>query len=753
MPEANPPMPAAAPTAQPLPPDVARAVGSLARTLVAAARSWALYPPEHPAVRTSIDRLRQALVDASGGYPFSFGVTPETLLVDGVPASTRDGAVSEAAAWLHARDVLQLTFAADVPPQSLRAFLAMLAGDVQELRQRGGPARAWEEEGHGGIAIEQIDFERVLADREVQHPARKKDDLWKAIVRAVADRRKSLDEALQTRLLAIGGDAAAIGELARDVIAPNYAADGSPMMTTQAAAVMAAYRHLVDIVQVMAPARRAEVMQNIASATSNMDPHLVFEMLRTPENTVGGAVPVAQGLLEAFDDAKVAQLLATTLAIEGQASQRLADVFDTIAPDEPRKRRVLSLTRSLLGETAFGKSDQFHTLWSSMEELLLTYNERPFVSAQYKRGLDEIGGRAAQMATDLPPEFASLVQTLEQENVRRLSVTLLIDLLRLERDPARAPELASDVAALAEDLLLAGDYVSAVNVTHALAEQAGDPAAVASEGSRVALDGLAETPALVEAGSLLGDMTDDERREFAAICSDIGPAAAEALRPLLDAEKSSSAQQRAIAILRSYGERVITRLAPLVSSPHWYAQRNAAVVLGDIESPQGVPLLQPLLRGSDPRVLREAVRALSRIDDPSAARAVHTVLRAATGGQRAAVVAALVAERDARVVPVLGRILDESDAAGADHQIVLETLDALRTVGDDQAIPHLARVMRRRSWIARRRIRALKIASLETLQHIGTPAAQSALADAAANGDRLLRKLAKVTLAGRVAHG
>jgi hypothetical protein len=42
-------------------------VSALARSLVAAARSWALYPPDHPAVRGSLDRLRAAIGDARGG--------------------------------------------------------------------------------------------------------------------------------------------------------------------------------------------------------------------------------------------------------------------------------------------------------------------------------------------------------------------------------------------------------------------------------------------------------------------------------------------------------------------------------------------------------------------------------------------------------------------------------------------------------------------------------------------------------------
>ena len=107
----------------------------------------------------------------------------------------------------------------------------------------------------------------------------------------------------------------------------------------------------------------------------------------------------------AFDDVKVAQLLATALALEGQASDRLATIFDTIAPDEDRKQRVLTLTRSLLSETDFGKSGQFQMLWTSTEELLVSYNDKPFVSETYRCALDGVGGRAERWRPRLPPEL------------------------------------------------------------------------------------------------------------------------------------------------------------------------------------------------------------------------------------------------------------------------------------------------------------------------------------------------------------
>jgi hypothetical protein len=725
-----------------LSPELVRRLRDLARALSAAARSRALYSAEHPAAQAALGRLQAAIHAAAGGAAIGFAVTPTTILVDGVPTPD-EGLIAEAAAYLHARDILAISFLQDVPEAELQDLLALLADNPLDVRARGGPAVCWNAGNHRGVAIEQIDVQRVLEDREVTTPATR-DDVWRAIVRGVIERHKVLDPAAQRRLLAIAGDVEAIAELAADVMEPGRTPDGNPMVTTQAAAVLAAYRHLSNVVSLLAPERRAEAMGNIAAATGRLDPAVTMQVL-TGEPAAGGGEEgaVVTELVERFDDVKVAQLLATTLAIDGQASQRLASVFDTIAPDEERKRRVLRMTRTMLRETDFGQRSQFDTLWSSMEELLLTYNERPFVSATYRTALDESIGRAAQLTPDLPPETRDWVQTLGQDNVRTLSVTLLIDLLNLERDAARAPEIADDVAGLAEGLLVEGDYAQARRAVEALAARAADRAAVTSGPCRDVIDRMAGSSAIRETVELLGDLTDDDAGAFAHVAAALGPAAVDPLLPLVAQERETKGRTRAFDIVRGFGPAAIGRLGPLVNDAPWHAQRNAARLMGDIGSPDAVPFLQSLLRGTDPRVAREAVRALAGIDDPSAARAVHTVLRATRGDVRRAVVEALVAERDPRVVPVLLRILGESDPLGGDHPIVLDTLMALGTIGDDLAVNDVSRVMRRRSWFRRRKVRALKQTGLLVLRRIGSPAAASAIQDAASSGDRLLRRMAR----------
>jgi hypothetical protein len=726
-----------------LSPELARGVLQLARALGAAIRNWALYPPEHPTIAQTLARLGDAIQQASMGSIFSLGVTPETLLVEGAAADRTQAAIAEAAALLHDRDILYLTFVGEVPPDALRTLLRILTIDATERRNRGGPAQMWVAEGHPSIAIQQVDYLKVLEREqgEVPEPARR-DDVWRSIVLSIAGGQKAVfDERAQQRLLAIAGSAPDIGDLAVAVMAPKCAPDGSPMITSQAATVLAAFRHLTGIVSVMSPERVPEVMGNLATAAAQLNPHVVMQLLQSEDNP-SDQIAVVGGMAAAFDDVKVAQLLATALALDGTASDRLATIFNTIAPDEERKRRVLTLTRTLLSETDFGRASQFQTLWTSMEELLVSYNDKPFVSESYRTALDGVGGRAERMAAmDLPPELPEWMDTLGQENVRTLSVTLLIDLLTIERDATRAADIARDMEALAEDLLMSGAYDDTRSVTSALAKRAAAANAIGRDACRQALDRLGESLAMRETSALIGEVDEAGWEAIRAVVTTIGPPAVSALAPAVMVERQTVASERAGDLIVSFGAAAVGRLATLVGDPRWFVQRNGARLLGRIASPDAVPLLQPLLRKTDPRVTREAIGALGAIDDPSAARAIQTVMRAATGDMRRAVVDALVADRDPRVVPMLVRIIEESQALGKDHEMVLDTLSALGSVGSDQAVPALAAILQRRAFFGRKKLRALKQRGVDALARIGGPRATKAIEEAGRTGDRMVRKI------------
>jgi hypothetical protein len=498
-------------TAPTLSPELTRQSIALARALSAAARTWGLYPPEHPAVAAAVGRFADAVRKSTAGAAFTFGVTPQTLLVAGLPLP-EEQPVAEAARVLHDRDLLHLTFLGEPPLSALQALLKLLSTPSDDLRREGGPAKAWELTGEASIAIEQIDYEKILEDREVDTPlADRHDDIWRSLVNSTVEGRHAFDEQQQQqqqqqqRLLEISRSVFEIGELASAAAAPKCNVDGSPMITTQAATVLATFRHLAGIVTVMEPERLPEVMRNVAAATSALDPNVVLQMMQTEEGLQD--TPVVQAIASSFDEAKVARLLATAPSRDGRASARLAQIFDTIAPDEERKRRVLTMTRTMLSEQDFGKTGQFRAVWATMEELLLGYDETPYVSAAYQAALEGAGARGEMLASrDLPPELPELVESLGQDNVRTLSVMLITDLLRIEEDPDRAADIVRDMTALLDDLFLAGDFANAALV---LREMRGASAQkVAPEPARAALATAGESAGLRDAAGMLGDFDD-----------------------------------------------------------------------------------------------------------------------------------------------------------------------------------------------------------------------------------------------------
>src|SRR6185503_19013096 len=286
------------------------------------------------------------------------------------------------------------------------------------------------------ILFEQIDYQEIL-EREIDEGPARRDATWKSIVRSIIMGHSTFTAAEQERLLEISRDVGAIGELCKDAREPFCMPDGSPMVTTQAATILAVYRHIAKTVTALEPERVKEVIDSMALASGNLEPTTALEMLLQDEHADAG-IPIAAALKQSFDDQQVALLLARALSSPGHATDRIAKVLDTLAPDEQRKRRVLALAKKLVSERDFGSKRPIDDIRRSLDELLLQYDASTHVSTDYRDSIEQAASRAAALAArGLPPELDEWLDTLGADSVRRLSGQLLMDLLRNETVPGR----------------------------------------------------------------------------------------------------------------------------------------------------------------------------------------------------------------------------------------------------------------------------------------------------------------------------
>jgi hypothetical protein len=721
--------------------DFTRLAVAFARAMTVGLRSWGFYPPEHPVVGMAVERLIATAAEASAGTMMQIAVTPRALLIDGLPLESTDLAVIECAELLHDRDILQITLAAAPSDATIRSLLTVMTLDRQTRRARGGPAAIWAAEDQTAILLEQIDYQEIL-ERELDEGPARRDATWKSIVRSIIMGQSTFSAAEQQRLLEISKDVGAIGELCKDAKEPFSMPDGSPMLTTQAAAVLAVYRHIAKTVTALEPDRIKEVIDSLALAAGNLDTATALELLLQEEHADQG-IPIVAALKQSFDDQQVALLLARALSSPGHATNRLARVLDTLAPDEQRKKRVLTLARRLISERDFGSKRPIDDIRKSLDELLLQYDETTYVSKEYRESMDHAATRAADLAArGLPPELDEWLETLGADSVRRLSGQLLIDLLRNETLPARMNDTARDMGAFVEELLLAGAYSECVPVIEALVEATTRKPAVAPDACRRAIDGVGVSTALREAASTIADQTVEEFDAFDTLICLIGGTTVPALVATYQ-ESGGIPADRATEIIGKLGAAAIPAIASGIEDKPWFVQRELAKALGKIGGPTAVAPLQSLLRRTDLRVLETAVMSLAGIIDPAAARALHMVLKASSGEARATVISSLVGLKDPRIVPMLARILPETDPFGGDHALLMEILGALAELRDDRSVAPIAALARKKKWTSWGKTTQLRRGCLQALSRIGTAKAKQTVTDLGTTGDFFLKRMAR----------
>jgi HEAT repeat protein len=612
------------------------------------------------------------------------------------------------------------------------------------LWDQGGPEVEWQRQGHSTIRLVQVDYALVMKDRAPAKGTGRGDDLWQSIVRSLGDGRLGFDDAAQKRLLEIAESAGDLTALAREIIEPKCAADGSPMVTTQAGTLLAAFRHLAGIGAVLSPERYNNIVRNLAIAASALSPSVALEMLLSEDKDGPGEFPVVQELVSAFDDDRVAHLLATVLAAEGHASNRLADVFGTLLPDSGRRQHVLSLARAELARSAFGSSDGFNAVWASVETLLVSYNETPYVTDDYRAQLEGARERSSGGASvPAPEEMPEWLNSVGQESLREASMTLLADLFALEQDPQRANEMLQDIGAAVEDLLRAGHYEKALSLLRLMSDGVSQRPAPVAAAAQSLLEDLGRCAALRQAASSLGRIDDQALDYFRQAVLIIGPAAIEPLCALLRTDEDMLAQERAGKLIVAFGSAAVKDLAPLLNGGAWFTKVLAVELLGRIGTADVVPLLQPLLRHADARVNRAAIVSLAGVSHSAAVAALHSALRNAPGDQRKFIVTVLSEAHERWAVLILLRILADSRPLGADHGLALDTITALGQMGDDRAIAPLAALLSARRWFARSRTDSLRRTVLQALTRIGSEAAFATVATAGQHGDWRLRRLAR----------
>ncbi|RPJ54508.1 MAG: hypothetical protein EHM24_31700, partial [Acidobacteria bacterium] len=556
----------------PLAPEMAARLGDFARACKAASRAVSHYPPEHPAITAALERLVSVVATAAARRSFAMSVLPGDILVEGRACARPDPAIADLAMILHDHMVGALTVHRGIDGDSWRTFLGLLAQSPFEIRSQGGIARAWTTAGGHGIEVVELDYAGLLEERDTGDEAS-----WDAIIANClrVDAVDLDDEALKA-LAAIAADPARLGDFVARMEEQASAGTDSDARANALLRVLAA---LAGYVSRTDPSSFDQVLGNMAAAATRLSPEVLLEMLGSARTAGGEQSQLVGEITLRMTDPMLAKFVARSVSTEGGCTERLAEAFRALAPGPARQRSIADMAKQELAASAMGADADFGHIWAEVEQMLVSYSDKPFVPESYNLELSAARSHSLEVehvADDPPARIAGWLTTVSDARVRSLDLQLLLDLLVVEEDAARWDEVVELVLAQVEDLLLVGDLEGTRRLVEALATvAAGTRNPGRQPAAKEAVQRLVDGRLMMSLATHLNHCGDEDLAEASALCAAVGPGLIPRLAETLALEGRARARQRLTELLKAFGEHGRQSIDQLKRSPSATVRRTA----------------------------------------------------------------------------------------------------------------------------------------------------------------------------------
>ncbi|MGE0705660.1 MAG: HEAT repeat domain-containing protein [Vicinamibacterales bacterium] len=723
----------AADTAQPLGPQEVARLTDFARACKAAARAVVLYPEGHPAVASTLGRIVQVTSIEAIPVPMRIEVMADGLRIEGRAASKPDSSLGELAALLHSHSIGGLTVQGGGDAAAWRSFLILIGRSAETVRAEGGIGKLWAAAGSSHIELNEIDYSEVLRERAGRLPAG-----WDDVVaNCLQGRAPVFDEQQIRTLLEMARSNGRIAEMITAFEA--RLAEETGAAGPRAAALLLLLKSIIDSVRAHDPASLQAVMSELSQGVAQLTPEVVLALTGARESSDGETAALVSEIVENMSEPAIAGFVARNALSTETATDRLAQAFHALVRDAEDRERMVALAHDEASRSPLGTLENFERDWGEVAQRLLTsYTDEPFVSQDYARELSGTRTRALsveQVSDDPPTRVEAWLGTVSTNEIRRLDVTLMIDLLRVETAQGRLA-LAPPVVALLDDLLLLGDFESAVAILRVVQDgSAGSDVATAKEIAKR----LSNNQTVAHIVAHLATIDEAQLEQMKAFCVGVGDGLIKPMAEALASEERARPRERLTSLFIAFGPAGRREIERLKAATNPGARKTAVTLLRRFGGKEALSELADLLGDSEPQVQREAVRAILDIGSDQACELLARALTKGTERSRDAIMQALTGARGERAAALFSYILAHVDPRGPLHAVHVRAIEALGMLRDPDGVEPLRAALYRREWWAPRRTASLRAAAATALVRIGSPEAVTVLEEASQSGPRGVR--------------
>jgi len=709
------------------------------KELSLAIKMMGIYPSDHPAIKTSAERIYATMESILETSPeLRLEIAQKNLMVGGQFLDKTNEIFRDFALQFHRRGVASITFKKGLSVEELRTFLEIASTEPRVLEKSGGFLRLCQDKEISHIDIVQIDYEKIFArgeeiGEEVEvGKVRSDEEIWIDLIRSLnLYSGLKLGEVEHNFLLHL--------EQEPDKMATyleGLASRGSlGMSALGGVAIRRIINNMGNYIFNNLPQERGVHRKKLAEVVSRLDPKLRLQLIDAEIDIEPGQIDVVTEIIPDLSNSVIVEMMTLAVSSEGKVTERLVNLFHKIVPEEERKREVIPLFGESLADMS-GKGGSLY-MRRLIENLFLSKPTEEFISEVYRKTLKELNEQISPVA-----EMKGYADSLNERKIEEQASTVLMDLIRLETETSDYVEIAKNLGKAAMDFLLTGRYEEAKEIIEVLIEEAKQEKRRTDEQRNAcnkAIDKLRDIGIVHDLVAALRDWGREKYETIHFILLHMGEIAVVPLLEALGRESDASLRKKIISIVVSLGEVAIPEIVRRFSDKNWYVVRNMVRILREIGTEKAVQYLNIPLKHEDPRVRKEVIYALSTIGGEEALRIISSVADDPDGEVRQGAIKYLGAMRNKGAVPLLLKLIHRRNLFGRNNSLIISGIEALGEIGAEEAVPRLVRLLGKSTIFARSRNDEVRIAVATALEKIGNEEAMEALT----KGTRYRRKIVR----------
>ncbi len=337
----------------------------------------------------------------------------------------------EIAQYLHNRGILSIIFYSNITLKDLQEFFQITSYDVQTIKDKGGIIKCMPVD--SSIKVKELDYSYFLS-YSTEDLSLKEEEIWDALFK-IANKKphENLPESSLELILDFFKDTKKSARLLNKVYknALNQLS-GEKAIEDMQKAISQICHHLEQ----QSEDQKRDGQINIMNILFQLHMDLLTSLLKQSESD-DKITNLSEEIVKHFSDTDIADFISSLIVTEGSLNERLIRIFDKLVPDESKSNKVVPLVTDQLFSQNIIHPFKIEPMQMSIKEIFKQNPKSYFLNQMYEITVDAVINKNIDSLTyiaKLTPEISRFVQSMEDVQLIREKVLLILNLLYLEND-------------------------------------------------------------------------------------------------------------------------------------------------------------------------------------------------------------------------------------------------------------------------------------------------------------------------------